>query len=1004
MTMMYRLIISALIFAFFHLSLAQSLYNDRDEGRKVYQRYKNRPKGSFSKILDKGDRAIGVMDRGEIANVTGNFGVISNFHLFSPAMHWPSWVDDTHQYCFGLQLLVGYQGDVVTSIHDPSTVAENYDWEAQDGSYGNLYSGNVTVSDGTPVLASSDISDTWPLDASNRPFWPGSFRFDPATGGEKSGEFVSERDVYGVLTDQNNINGSYGLVVKQKTYSFSRSYAKDFLIFDFTIINTSSDSLDSVWVGYMADFKVDFDAHDHIRFSPLENGNPNKPEMVYLWDADPNAGIWDVTGYIGFLPLFTPNNRGITDFHYFDNIYEPSTNEQLWEIMTSDTSGGHITPSLYFHGENYRIDDDALADDLDPSGNKLGTDFVFILSTGPVSIGPGDSLRSAFAAVLGANRDGLFANAEMVKNMAAQNYLGPNAPPSPNVQGFTESKKAIITWDGSKSETARDLLSGLMDFEGYRIYRSEDFGLTWGDPITDERGALIGYVPLAQYDLDNNVSGKDPNSNFYLGENTGLKHTYVDSTVYNGKEYWYSVTAYDRGDIGTSLPALESPRGVTPDEPNVVRITPMGSASNVVISPIPSADSLPPIGGGSCDSRLSIEIFDPNQLTGHQYRITFNDVGKIIRATEEGEADTTYETTYNLIDLITQDTLLQNHPLIDETGDNVSVVHGFRVIAREADPGVKSMGWTLVQGDTCTYEWRVTNFETVATNPQVGPEDIYTGDDFRLRVDYSPGGGSNVSWYDIFTGQQRDSSLHIPLDIELITDINNPIDIGSSSLLLEYDLFNSFPNRDQFFSPLGWDLQPGGAGFNPNPSPPGYLWVDIINPEYTITDQNTGYSKPSGLLILTQNYPDTYVNQYGDTINHSAVMPAAGDEFTIITKKLFRSDIYFEFETILPSQAEGTTNLSQVKVVPNPFIVKAGWEQSEFEGRLQFTNLPKECTISIYTTSGDYVTTLYHNNLSDSEFWNLQNDSEVNVAYGLYVYLVKTPDGNKETGKFVIIR
>jgi hypothetical protein len=84
MTMMYRLIISALIFAFFHLSLAQSLYNDRDEGRKVYQRYKNRPKGSFSKILDKGDRAIGVMDRGEIANVTGNFGVISN----SPILFW----------------------------------------------------------------------------------------------------------------------------------------------------------------------------------------------------------------------------------------------------------------------------------------------------------------------------------------------------------------------------------------------------------------------------------------------------------------------------------------------------------------------------------------------------------------------------------------------------------------------------------------------------------------------------------------------------------------------------------------------------------------------------------------------------------------------------------------------------------------------------------------------------------------------------------------------------
>jgi hypothetical protein len=256
---------------------------------KAYERYKNRPSGAFSKILDKGDRGIGIMDRGEIANITGNFGVISNFHLFSPSMHWPSWVDDTHQYCFGLQLMVGYQGDVVTSIHDPATVAENYDWEAQDGSFGNLYSGNVTASDGTPVLASSDNLDTWPLNTNDDEFWPGPFRFDPQTGGQRFGEFVSERDIYSVFTDQNNINGSYGLKVKQKNYSFSRSYAKDFIIFDFTIINTSSNQLDSIWVGYMSDFKVDFDAHDHIRFASVDASRPDNQEMVYLWDADPTC-------------------------------------------------------------------------------------------------------------------------------------------------------------------------------------------------------------------------------------------------------------------------------------------------------------------------------------------------------------------------------------------------------------------------------------------------------------------------------------------------------------------------------------------------------------------------------------------------------------------------------------------------------------------------------------------------------------------------------------------
>jgi hypothetical protein len=133
MNMKLFAIISLLIWV--NLNFSQALFNDREEGKKAYEYYKNRPKAAFSKILGKGDRGVGILDRGEIANVTGNFGVISNFHLFSPAMHWPSWADDTHQHCFGLNLLVGYNGDVVTSIHDPASVAENFDWEAQDDPY-----------------------------------------------------------------------------------------------------------------------------------------------------------------------------------------------------------------------------------------------------------------------------------------------------------------------------------------------------------------------------------------------------------------------------------------------------------------------------------------------------------------------------------------------------------------------------------------------------------------------------------------------------------------------------------------------------------------------------------------------------------------------------------------------------------------------------------------------------------------------------------------------------
>ncbi len=982
------------------LILSQSRFNARDEGQWVYERYQQRLKGALNKEYAKIDRGVGILDRGELSNVVGNFGVISNFHLFAPAFHWPSWADYRHQYCFGLELLVGVNGDVVTSIHDPTTVAENYDWEAKDGSLGNLFSGNVTVPDGTPVLASSDNPETWPIGPDGKPFWPGPFRIDPQAGGQVPGEFVSERDVYAEFTDQNNLKGAYGLEVHQTAYSFSRSYARDFLIFDFWIHNTSADTLDSVWVGYMADFKVDFDAHDLIRFASLDRNG--KKDLVYLWDADPTQGIWDITGYIGFLMLFTPQNKGITDFHFFDNIYEPSTNEQLWEIMTSDTSGKHITVSNYFHGNNHRIDDDRVAPEMDPSGNGLGTDFVFIVSTGPLTLLPGDSVHSAFAVVLGESEEDMLANARMVKRMARQYYLGPNAPKSPMVQGFAGDGQVVLTWDGRESETSTDLLTGKVDFEGYRIYRSEDYGQSWGKPITDEKGNLIGYVPIAQFDLNNKITGRDPRSNFFLGNDTGLRHTFVDTTVMNGVEYWYTITAYDHGDPETGVPALESARGITPDEPNTVSVIPAAPASGFQFPQITGGDSLPPQ-GGPCDSRLSIEIVDPRALTGHTYRVTFNDVGWVLKPNADGLLDTVVTTTFNLIDRTTGDTLLYNHPLLDETGDNVPVTDGFRVLAQDREPEVTFLGWTRVMGDTCTYDWRVKNYENFANHPWVGPEAIYTGDDIRITVDYDPDGGSRLQWFDNYYGIALDTFIHIPLRIEVITDPENPIDIGSTSRLMEYEINSDPAWHDSHYSPLGWDLEPGGAGYNPN-YPWMYLWPDILNLRRVIIDPQTGLQRQLGLYLLTQNFPDQYPDQNGQMVEQPAVKPSHGDQFVIRTRKRFRSQVYYEFTASQGSFDILKTNLEQVKVVPNPYIVRAGWERSAFEGRIQFVNLPPQCEITIYTVAGDRVITLQHNSDTNYTFWNLRNETGINVAYGVYVYVVKAPNGQKKVGRFVVIK
>ncbi|MCP4709440.1 MAG: hypothetical protein GY869_12505, partial [Planctomycetes bacterium] len=203
-------------------------------------------------------------------------------------------------------------------------------------------------------------------------------------------------------------------------------------------------------------------------------------------------------------------------------------------------------------------------------------------------------------------------------------------------------------------------------------------------PITNAFGdPKTMMVPIAQFDLDNEISGTDPNSNFYLGNNTGLRHTFVDTTVLNGVEYWYSLTAYDRGDMETGVQALESSRGVTVAEPNVASAIATAPFSDYDPPAIIGGDSLT-ANGGRCDSRLAIEIMDHSQLAGAKYRVTFNDVGLALSIDDEGQADSLVATTFNLENLDSGEMLLTNQPLLDETGDNVPVTDGFRVLAREA--------------------------------------------------------------------------------------------------------------------------------------------------------------------------------------------------------------------------------------------------------------------------------------------------------------------------------
>ena len=61
--------------------------------------------------------------------------------------------------------------------------------------------------------------------------------------------------------------------------------------------------------------------------------------------------------------------------------------------------------------------------------------------------------------------------------------------------------------------------------------------------------------------------------------------------------------------------------------------------------------------------------------------------------------------------------------------------------------------------------------------------------------------------------------------------------------------------------------------------------------------------------------------------------------------------------------------------------------------------------INVFTARGDHVITLRHTgSIEDGTVsWNLKTKENLDIAYGVYFYVVETPVGNK-AGKIAIIK
>jgi len=138
--------------------------------------------------------------------------------------------------------------------------------------------------------------------------------------------------------------------------------------------------------------------------------------------------------------------------------------------------------------------------------------------------------------------------------------------------------------------------------------------------------------------------------------------------------------------------------------------------------------------------------------------------------------------------------------------------------------------------------------------------------------------------------------------------------------------------------------------------------------------------------------------------------PTAGDTIIVTpTIPLSTKDIFSFGTKGLTAKAE-SVDMEKIQVVPNPYYVRAAWDENQYNQWIEFRHLPSSCTIRVFTVAGTLVRTIHKDpgapgtldEYSGTAKWDLRNSSGVKVASGLYIYQVESEYGEK-VGKFAIV-
>lgn len=431
---------------------------------------------------------------------------------------------------------------------------------------------------------------------------------------------ISHQDLLMDFSDKNTIIPGSSILIAEhdnplnaqvhlETYAWNFSFADFFVILNYEITNESAATWDSVYLGLWTDMivrNVNVATDNGVAFFNKTGGGYLEDELaLYTFDVSGDPGFTESYSAIQFLGVdwrnlfFHPSNA---DAVMAAGYPEPRVNANFWNFRTFDGTdfSAPFTIDQNFDeiqayqkmksGLNWQSS--TITESVQEASNRTQ-----LMSVGPlVSIEPGEKVSFALAmvcakqivtgGVTGPEKDTEVARTELIEhlgwarrtfngedvnengllddeedlnaNEALDRFILPEPPANPPVKIIPGSQSVEIYWT-DLAESSIDPISKVMDFEGYRIYRSHP-----GDDLGTD---IIGSATLIQqWDLEDNSVGfnngfsavKLDEPVIFPGDPNAYHYKYVNDGLLNGWQYLYIVTSFDSGDEELGLESLES--------------------------------------------------------------------------------------------------------------------------------------------------------------------------------------------------------------------------------------------------------------------------------------------------------------------------------------------------------------------------------------------------------------------------------------------------------------